>query len=77
MHNPASLLENDTHKLLWDVDIQMDRLISARRPDLVIIKKKKKKKTCRIVDFTVPTDHRIQLKETEKKDKYQDLAREF
>ena len=22
MHNPASVLENDTHKLLWDFDIQ-------------------------------------------------------
>ena len=42
MHNPASVLE--THKLLWDFDIQMDHLISARRPDYIIINKKKKKK---------------------------------
>ena len=41
MHNPASVLENDTHKLLWDFDIQMDHLISARRSDLIIINKKK------------------------------------
>ena len=44
MHNPAPLLENDTHKLKWDFDIQTDHLISAWRPDLIIIKKKKKKK---------------------------------
>ena len=31
----------------------------------------------KIVDFTVPTDHRIKLKESEKKDKYLDLAREL
>ena len=43
MHNPAPVLENDTHKLLWDFDIQTDHLISARRPDLMIINKKKKK----------------------------------
>ena len=43
MHNPAPVLENDTHKLLWDFDIQTDPLISARRPDLIIINKKKKK----------------------------------
>ena len=43
MHNPASVLENDTRKLLWDFDIQTDHLISARRPDLIIINKKKKK----------------------------------
>ena len=44
MHNPAPVLENDTHKILWDFDIHTDHLISARRPDLIIINKKKKKK---------------------------------
>ena len=43
MHNPAPVLKNDTHKLLWDFDIHTDHLISARKPDLIIIKKKKKK----------------------------------
>ena len=28
------ILENDTHKLLWDFDIQTDHLTSARRPRL-------------------------------------------
>ena len=42
MHNPESVLENDTHKLLWDFDIQTDHLISARRPDLIIINNKKR-----------------------------------
>ena len=54
-----------------------DNLISARRPDLIIInKKKKRKKICKIVDFAVPADHRIKLKECEKRDKYLDLAKE-
>ena len=44
IHNPEPVLENDTHKLLWDFVIQTDHLISARRPDLIIINKKKKKK---------------------------------
>ena len=43
MHNPVSVQENDTHKLLWDFDIQMDHLISTRRQDLIIINKKKRK----------------------------------
>ena len=73
MHTRVSALENETHKLLWDFEIQMDHLISARRPDLVIINKKKR--TCRIVDFAVPADHRVNLKENEKKDKCLDLAR--
>ena len=76
MCNPAPVLENDTHKLLWDFDTQADHLISARRPDLIIIHNKKKK-ICKIVDFAVPADHRIKLKECEKRDKYLDLAREL
>ena len=54
----------------------MDHLISARRPGL-ITNNNKKKRTCKIVDFVVPADHRIKLKECEKKDKYLDLAREL
>ena len=38
MHNPLSVLENVTHKLLWDFKIQTDHLISAWRPDLIISK---------------------------------------
>ena len=80
MQNPAPVLEIDTHKLLWDFNIQTDHLIPTRRPDLIIInkkKKKKKKRICKIVDFAVPVNHRINLKECEKKDKYLDLAREL
>ena len=36
-----------------------------------------KKRTRKIVDYAVPADHRIKLKESEKKDKYLDLAWEF
>ena len=75
MHNPASVLENDTHTHLWDFEIQTDHLIPARRPDLIIINKRKR--TCKIVDFAVPVDHRIKLKECEKNDKYLDLAKEL
>ena len=74
MQNPASVLENGTHKLLWDFDIQTDHLILARRPIIIIYKIKR---TCKIADFAVPADHRIKLKESEKKDKYLDLAREL
>ena len=77
MHNPAPVRENDIHKLLWDFDIQTNHPISARKPDLIIInqKKKKKKRIFKIVDFAVSADHRIKLKECEKKNEYLDLAR--
>ena len=52
-----------------------DFLISARKPDLTIINKKKR--ICKIINFAVPADHRIKLKECEKKDKYLDFAREL
>ena len=41
MNNPEFVPENEMHKLLWDFEIQTDHLISARRPDLVIINTKK------------------------------------
>ena len=72
LHKPESVLENDTHKLLRDFEIQMDHLILAGWHDLMIINKKKT--TCRIVDFAVPV---VELKECEKRDKYLDLAREL
>ena len=71
----ARVLENDTHKLLWDFDIHTDHLISARRPGLITFKENKR--NYKIVDFAVPADHTIKLKEWEKKDKYLDLAREL
>ena len=40
-------------------------------------KKKKKKRTCRTVDLTIPADLSVKSKESEKRDKYQDLAREL
>ena len=75
MHNPALVLENDSHKFLWDFNIQTDHLIPASRLDSIIINKKNR--ICKIVDLAVPADHRINLKESEKKDKYLDLAREL
>ena len=64
----------------WDTN---GSSISARRQDVVIVNKKKKKKerkrkkrTCRIGDFAVQADNRVKLKESEKRDKYLDLARE-
>ena len=37
MHNPESVLDNETHKILRGFEIQTDHLIPARRPHLVIV----------------------------------------
>ena len=42
MQNPESVLKNETHKRLWDFEIQTDHLISAKRPNLIIVNKNKR-----------------------------------
>ena len=74
MHNPASVQENDTRKLLWDFDIHTDHLISAKRPGLVMNNKKRELLKLRTLLSRLTL---IKLKESEKKDKYLDLAREL
>ena len=39
MHKSESFQENETHKILWDFEIQSDPPILARRSELVLIKK--------------------------------------
>ena len=51
-----------------------DNLIEARRPDLIVIDKKEQKG---IIDIAVPADVRVNEKEKEKVEKYQDLKREI
>ena len=40
MHNPEFVVENETHKILRDFEIQTDNVILARRPHFVIVNKK-------------------------------------
>ena len=56
MYKGESTLENETHKILWDFEIQTDHLIPARRPNLVLINKKK---NCYLVDISVSSDNRV------------------
>ena len=74
-YEPESVLENEDYKILWDFSIQTDHVIEARRPDLVVVDKKKR--SCKIIDFAVPGDSRIEEKEKDKIEKYQELAREL
>ena len=62
-HIQESVPENEANKLLRDFKVQTDHLISARRPDRVIVNKKI---TRRIMDFGVlqTTD---KLKENKRK----------
>ena len=74
-HEPESVLENEDYKILKDFSVQTDHVIEARRPDLVVIDKKER--SCKIIDFAVPGNSRIEEKEKDKIEKYQDLEREL
>ena len=73
---PESVLKNETHKLLWDFEIQTDHLISTRRPRPSDNQQKKKNlPNCKLCRPSRPKS--LKLKENKKKDKYLDLAREL
>ena len=72
-HDPEGAVENEEIKVLWDINIQCDNLIEARRPDLIVIDKKEQKGI--IIYIAVPADVRVE--EKEKVEKYQDLKREI
>ena len=61
---PEGSVENEEFKLLWDVNIQCDNVIEARRPDIAVVDKKEQKGT--IIDITAPDDVRVGEKESEK-----------
>ena len=69
MHNPASGVNS--------YGISIYKRITLSRPETSSYNTQQKKTTCKIVDFAVQANHRIKLKESEKKDKYLDLAREL
>ena len=71
-YEPESILENEDYKILWDFSIHTDRVVEARRPDLVLVDKKDK-----IIDFVVPGDSRIEEREKDEIEKYQKLGREL
>ena len=64
-------MENEDYKILWDFSVQTDHVTEARRPDLFVVDKER---SCKIIDFTVPGD-RIEEKEKDKTEKYQDLQK--
>ena len=74
-HRAEPVTENEEVKLLWDFSLRTDKVIEARRPDIVLVDKIKK--SCIIIDVAVPGDTRVFLKEEEKMDKYRELSREL
>ena len=74
-HQPESVIENDKVKILWDFNIYVDRFLEAKPSDIVVVKKEEKEGV--IIDTAVPADQNIEMKESEKMEKYQELATEI
>ena len=74
-HVPRKVEENEEVKILWDFNIQTDREIHHRRPDLVAQRKKERETI--IADIAVPGDCTVVQKEIEKREKYKNLIREI
>ena len=74
-HAPEDVVENEEVKILWDVMIQCDREIKARKPDIVVVNKNER--SCAIIDIAISGDIRVSEKEKEKMKRYQELKGEI
>ena len=75
MYKPESVPENEMHEIDRDLKIQTDHFNSIRRQYVVLFNEKKR--SCRLVNVVVSLSFVFtQTKESEKFDKYQDLAGE-
>ena len=71
-HVPERVVENEEVKVFWDMNVQCDNVIEARRPDIIVIDKKERKGI--IIDIAVPADVRVGEKEREKVGKYRKIV---
>ena len=74
-HVPERAVRNEEVKVLWDINVQCDKVVETRKPDIILIDKKEQKGI--IINIVVPADVRVGEKEREKMEKYQDLKREI
>ena len=86
MHKAESVIVNETQRILLNFEIQKSpnpgqttrpRENYQKEKNKTKQNKKEKKSSCYIADFAVPVDHRVKIKESEKRDKYLDLVREL
>ena len=57
---PECVMENKDYNIYWDFMIQCDRLIEARKPDVVLIDKRTKE--VKIIDIAIPGDKRVKIR---------------
>jgi len=57
-HEPATVRENQTAAILWDLPVQTDKEIKANRTDIVV--KDKKEKTCLSICLSHRKEHLLE-----------------
>ena len=68
-------MDNQKPKMLWNMSTQTDHMIQARRPDILV--KDMDLDHTWLGDIAVPRYGKVEDKELEKVEKYQDLARDL
>ena len=69
-HQPKGVIESEV-KLLRDFNIQSYKVIKRRIPNKVVVEKWERIR--KIIDVAVPNDSRVNAKEQEKVEKYQEI----
>ena len=54
---PPKVVENDWARILWDLQIQTDKLVLANQPDIMLIEKEQRKAV--LIDVAIPCDSNI------------------
>ena len=75
-HVPQPVVQSGDGQIVitWDLEIKTDRKVGHNKPDILV--KNHAEKIWYIIDFAVPMDHRVEIKEAEKVHNYMNLATE-
>lgn len=63
LDTPPRVAENNQTKILWDLQIQMGKLVMADQPDIVVVVDKQRKKGVVIDIIAIPRDSNSRKKE--------------
>ena len=70
--NVSEVAEIGDKKLWWDKKFVLPNKVKHNKPDLVIWNRQRKE--CKIIEFSVPLDQNVSMKETEKVNNYMPLV---
>lgn len=74
MVTPPRVIENDQAKILWDFQLQMDKLVMSNQLDIVVVDTQRK--TAIETDVAIPSDSNNRMRDLEKLEKYLGLKEE-